>query len=210
MNNVMRYLAFFTFLLTCFSCHEKTAENANRRNGVMDESVIKILMDHYGVDPQNPSWSVRRDSSEVIAEFRNPELFTDGEEFPESEVEAYSFPTSEEAYMFGDLNDDGRDEILRYQEVMGATGPAMLDIFIFEGEPGAYRLLFNAPAFSVSACDVGTFEPHEIVNGEIVGVAKCFAESDPRCCPSLAYRLRLKWNGQGLDIVDRSELKLEE
>jgi hypothetical protein len=202
------YLALVCALLS--ACNEPASEPAPRRNGTIDESVLNILLSHYGVDRNNPAWTIARDSSYLSAEFRNPELLMPDEEFSESEVEAYSFPLSEEEYLFGDLNADGRDEIVLYQQVMGAAGPAMLDIFIFEGTPGQYRLLFHTPAFAVSSCETGAFQPVAIINGEITGTAKCFADSDPRCCPSLVFSMRLKWNGKSLELIEKTAMNIEQ
>lgn len=206
----MKTIYFAVVCVLFCACQEPQTKSDSRRNGTIDESVLNILMNHYNVDRNNPAWTITRDSSYLNAEFRDPMMVMQDEEFPESEVEAYSFALSEEEYLFGDLNGDGRDEIVYYQQVMGATGPAMLDIFIFEGAPGAYQLLYQTPTFAISSCETGAFQPLVVINGEITGTAKCFADNDPRCCPSLVYSMRFKWNGTSLDLVEKKELNVEQ
>jgi hypothetical protein len=205
----MRTFSLASICLFLLACNEPAEGPVMRRNGKIDESILNILLAHYGVDQNNSAWTITRDSSYLNAEFRNPDLaLSEDEEFPESEVEAYAFPLSEDEYLFGDLNGDGKEEIVLYHEVMGATGPAMLDIFIFEGAPAAFKLLYFATAHEVSDCETGAFEPLAIVNGEIHGTAKCFAADDPRCCPSLAFSMHFKWNGKALELTEKKPLEM--
>ena len=190
--------------LTLIACQEKPTNN-QPKDGNIDDSIIQLLMSHYEIDEKDSNWLITRDSVSVMAEYHDPELMIDGELLL-SEMMAYSFPLRANEYLFGDLNDDGQDEVVLNEVVLGAThGPMMLDIFVFEGNPGAYKKRTCVTAHELSQCNEGAFTPAKIEKGFLIGTASCFDDDDPMCCPSLAYDLSFKLDGEKFVLNEKKE-----
>lgn len=120
---------------------------------------------------------------------------------------SYNFSTLKKDHAFGDLNNDGKEDlVLRLYSNTGGNSD-YLDLCIFIQTPAGWRLFNIQPSSdeALKGCETGQFIPQTIENGLLVGESLCFTETDPRCCPSLKYKTTLKWENNELRFVKKEK-----
>lgn len=100
-----------------------------------------------------------------------------------------SIPKKKTNYIFGDLNSDGKDDIVASIYADGGGSASWFEYITFIFEDGQYVLKSMTNSFNIAICNDGShdgqFYPKEINNGVIYGKSICYTDKDPHCCPSI-------------------------
>ncbi len=110
----------------------------------------------------------------------------------------------------GDINRDGKNDVVVSVWATGGTHAIWNDVFIFLGAKGGYKFYKKYDSYSIGSVKsyYAKFYPAHIVNGCLVGKMSMLAHNDPGCCPSLFYKTTLKFINGKFKIV--SEKKIQE
>ena len=120
---------------------------------------------------------------------------------------SFYFSTLKKDHAFGDLNNDGRqDLVLKLYSNTGGNSD-YLDLFVLTQSPTGWKILNiqSSSDESLKGCEIGQFIPQTIENGLLIGESLCFTDSDPRCCPSLKYKTTVKWINNELRFVKKEK-----
>ena len=121
---------------------------------------------------------------------------------------SYHFSTLKKDHAFGDLNNDGKEDlVLKLYSNTGGNSD-YLDLCVFIQTSTGWKLFNIHPSSdeALKGCETGQFIPQTIENGLLVGESLCYTETDPRCCPSLKYKTTLKWVSNELRFVTKEKL----
>lgn len=119
----------------------------------------------------------------------------------------YHFSTLKKDHAFGDLNNDGKEDlVLKLYSNTGGNSD-YLDLCVFIQTTTGWKLFNIQPSSdeALKGCETGQFIPQTIENGLLIGESLCFTETDPRCCPSLKYKTTLKWVNNELRFVTKEK-----
>lgn len=111
----------------------------------------------------------------------------------------------------GDLNKDRKNDLVISVHTEGGGDGANVwwqDIFIFIYKNKKYKLIDIKSDPEVCGCrSGGYFRARKIENNFIVGESSCYAEEDPRCCPSLYYETKVGFINNMLKYVSKKKKK---
>ena len=169
------------------------------------------------VDSIFPAAITNQMVSFIVAENKpeNPKITkTQGENYLELLLDygqgmrtSYHFSTTKKDHAFGDLNNDGKEDlVLKLYSNTGGNSD-YLDLCVYIQTTTGWKL-FNIHSSSDEAlkdCKIGQFIPQTIENGLLIGESQCYTETDPRCCPSLKYKTTLKWINNELRFVSKEK-----
>ena len=108
----------------------------------------------------------------------------------------------------GDINRDGKNDVVVSVWATGGTHAIWNDVFIFWGTKGGYRFYKKFDSYSLGSAKsyYAKFYPAHIVNGCLVGKMSMLAHNDPGCCPSLFYKTTLKFINGKFKIVSEKKI----
>ena len=110
----------------------------------------------------------------------------------------------------GDLNRDGKNDVVVSVWATGGTHAIWNDVFLFFGTKDGYKFYKKYDSYSLGSVKsyYAKFYPAHINNGCLIGKMSMLAHNDPGCCPSLFYKSTLKFINGKFKIV--SEKKIQE
>lgn len=117
----------------------------------------------------------------------------------------------------GDLNHDGLDDLVVsvYSEGQGLAS-MYTALFVFINNGSGYNLSEETNIYAVCGCETesgvwqGYFSLERIENGYLIGISNCYAENDPRCCPSLTYATKVVWENDKLVFHSKEKIEAED
>ena len=123
----------------------------------------------------------------------------------------YYFSTIKEDHAFGDLNNDGKEDLVLKLYSNTGGNSEFLDLCVYIKSPTGWKLFNVQPSSdeALKGCKTGQFIPQTIENGLLLGESLCFTDTDPRCCPSLKYKTTLRWLNNELKFVKKEKISSE-
>ena len=116
------------------------------------------------------------------------------------------FSKDKKDHVEGDLNGDGKEDMILLLSTQSGGNTEFLDLLIFihqEGKGPVLEKVYPSSDPELKGCEIGQFIPEKIEQGIITGQSLCFTDSDPRCCPSLKYSTQLKWMNGKLNFIKK-------
>ena len=110
-------------------------------------------------------------------------------------IQAFS-PTS---FIFGDLDNDKEDDCIITVHAEGnwnASNGYNNDVFVFLNKGNHYELTYFFSSHSLES--VYSFNPVLIQKNQILGNTFSYADTDPRCCPTLYSTMKINLD----DLID--------
>ncbi len=109
----------------------------------------------------------------------------------------------------GDINRDGKNDVVVSVWATGGTHAIWNDVFIFLGTKGGYCFYKKYDSYSIGSVKsyYAKFYPAQIKNGCLVGKMSMLAHNDPGCCPSLFYKTTLKFINGKFKIVNEKKIQ---
>ncbi|HRD57467.1 MAG TPA: hypothetical protein PK504_05430 [Ferruginibacter sp.] len=110
--------------------------------------------------------------------------------------------------IFGDLNNDGKEDAVVKVYTNTGGNSDYLDLYIFLQLENSWKLVLVKASSDddIKGCTIGQFVPTHVQSGLLIGESSCFLESDPRCCPSLYYKTTLKLSNNKLVFIKKEKI----
>lgn len=112
-------------------------------------------------------------------------------------------------YVFGDLDNDGIDEVVLSVNTEGGGGGGNVwwnDIFLFKKVSDSFKLITSIESPKICGCESGNFYPKTIQNGSLLGTSSCWDKNDAHCCPSLEYESTIKLKQTQFVFQDKKKI----
>lgn len=107
----------------------------------------------------------------------------------------------------GDLNNDGKPEIIVLVNEFSGGNSSLVMPYLFSQTTGSWALLSTGViARNDSDLCSSNFDFQRIENGFLVAEMACLAPNDPRCCPSQYYKVYFKLSNQELVLYKKEKI----
>lgn len=108
-----------------------------------------------------------------------------------------TIPRLKKNCLMGDLNNDNLEDLVVSVKDYSGGNAVTTYLFVFTNSNGKYHLTDVKTEHDLCGCrsdnstGFGSFIPHKIEGGNLVGESYCYLEEDASCCPSLHYRAKV-------------------
>lgn len=164
-----------------FHCAFNPQQTETSINNKIDNEILTKIVLYYG--KQNLKSIPKRDETDSVI---NLSFTAKGDETSYSNI---SIPKLKTDYIFGDLNNDGKVDIIAAIYADSGGSATWFEYATFISEDNQYVLKSITNSFDLSICSGGShdgqFYPKEINNSVIYGTSVCYTKDDPHCCPSI-------------------------
>lgn len=156
----------------------------------IDEDIITKIISHYGKQNRNGIPQRTETDSVINLSFKEKK----GDDMPYSNL---SISKIKSDYLFGDVNNDGKDDIIASVGADSGGSANWNDLLTFINERDKYELKSVTSSFDLAVCKDGShdgqFYPKKIKDGIIIGTSICYADEDAHCCPSIKKETKAKF-----------------
>ena len=181
-----------------------TTETVNDSQFI-DNYIINAIIDHY--KSSTTKMETEKTDTLLTISFRN--IPSEDDAFDGIGLRVYISKMKKD-YIFGDIDNDGVPDLIVSIDTEGGGGGGNVywnDLFVFLSKNGKFALTSFIDSPEVRGCRAGQFFPDKIENGLILGKSICWAENDPRCCPSLEYLTTITFDGKQLKYKSQRQTK---
>ena len=187
--------------LVDFRCKEN-GDTSYKVTKTIDEKIVRMIIDHY--KKKNPYGRVRQSESDSTINLS----FSYLKKKKKDDGGPYLFvtiPKSLKLYLSGDINTDGKKDIIALPVLTEGGSSYWQDIMVFTGNGSGHDLLTVASSMDIARCTAnsynGIFIPRKIENGTLVGTTSCYTDDDAACCPSVKMEVRY--------VLEKKKLRLK-
>lgn len=111
--------------------------------------------------------------------------------------------------LVGDLSNDNKNDVAVAVHTQGGGTGANIswqDIFVFLADKGgSFKLVTVVSDPDLTNCG-GIFRIRKMEKNHLVGIMYCYADDDPRCCPSLKFEAKAALKGNHLSLVSSQKV----
>ena len=170
--------------LNQFHCAYNTQKKETTVYNKVDDEILNKIILYYG--KQNLKSIPKREETDSLISLSFTENSKDELATPYSNI---SIPKMKSEYLFGDLNNDGKEDIIASIYADSGGSATWLEYVTLISEDNQYVLKSVASSFDLAICNGGShdgqFYPKEIKGGIIYGTSVCYTDEDAHCCPSI-------------------------
>jgi hypothetical protein len=176
--------------LSEFHCAFNPQKKETTVNNKMDDDIIKKISLYYG--RQNLKSIPKIEETDSVINLSFTEISEDELATPYSNI---SISKIKSDYLFGDLNNDGKIDVVASVWSNGGGSATWVEYVTFISEDNQYMLKSVTRSFDLAICNGGShdgqFYPKEIKDGVINGTSVCYTDKDAHCCPSIKKESRV-------------------
>jgi hypothetical protein len=162
---------------------------AKSYENLIDEDITTKIVYHYG--KQNQTGIPQRNETDSLI---NLSFTGKGDETPYSNLMISKMKSD---YLYGDLNNDGKSDLIASVNSDGGGSASWCDLFVFINENDSYVLKSVTSSFDLAICAGGShdgqFYPKEIKDGIVIGSSICYTDKDAHCCPSIKKETKVHY-----------------
>lgn len=155
---------------------KKTSDN------LIDEEIITKILIYYSKHYKNGIPQREETDSLINLSFKEKKE----DDMPYSNLTISKIKSD---YLFGDINNDGKKDIIASVGADGGGSASWNELFVFINENDNYILKSVTSSFDLAVCKKGSHEgqfyPKEIKDGIVIGTSICYTDEDAHCCPSI-------------------------
>lgn len=179
------------------------------RNQLTDTMLAQIVS-YYRKEYGNDSTRMETSRSDTILEVSFTNTGGDSDDYHGILFIAYiSLVVDINPAIHGDMNGDGKDDILFTVHTEGGGGGGNMwwdDHFLFLANPAGQYTLGDVESDGEIMDGSGYFFPKEIANQTITGIGNGYTDTDGHCCPSLYYRMHVRFTNGKLTTADKTAI----
>jgi len=218
------FLSFFGSLMLGCTSNEKseyeteqssidslTVANPAETDSVLSTFLIREIVKYYNNSADSNGYLTLEESvnTELPLTSENDSILdlvfhpkpdnSDGVPFLSAEIDKNNF-------LFGDLNNDGKNDVIKSVDENCGGAAFWQTLFTFEAKNDKYELTSVIRASELVSCPEGSlgenFYISEIKNGLLYGTSQCYAKDDAHCCPSIEKETKVAYKFNKLVRID--------